>query len=666
MIAPHGHDDGHAREIARGLATTVRAAAGAARATPADSSLAWAAAADVAELLQLEGLAALLGACRAHAGAPPLQVANVLERLERLTLESDARGDITPFVQADRELAALAGVLQAQDWAAAVSPELERIAVQPLGELLSDLDVDDPGMLARAQVTLPVAAGLRAALDWLGAELGGPLHIAVQDAALTLSFRVMHEPGLAPAGAVLALMGGALLNEPDGRWALRVPLHAERPAFLLARQGELAVALPWTAVARLRIADEQARAMLTEPSLAPWSPLNRTTGERPMALLAQGLSRAWLHLDHIVWRVFARPEPAHAPEQVPGGRLVVRAEDGAEYWVVDAHEALTGVPALHTPPARLRTRTPAVAVAPAMPAPRPESAPIEAVALAAPRPESAPIEAVVLAAPRPESAPIEAVVLAPPRPESAPIEVVDVSAPAVPGPAATPPAAMAPPQLVVLGREHVQAVHRPQAPFRAPVVTVVSPAARAFAPPAALVAPAPQPVAPPAVRAFAAPLEFPAPAPAPLAAAPAPATLDAGDVQPLDGARRVPSPRRALVVDDSLVARIALTRVLEREGWVVEGAEHATEMWAALESEDWSAVFVDVSLPDASGRAHLRQLVARQLVARVRFELVALTRDGSEDHLVAGTGITRVLRKPFVSAAVEALVRDLPGIAAGQ
>ncbi len=664
MIAPHGHDDGHAREIARGLATTVRAAAGAARATPADSSLAWAAAADVAELLQLEGLAALLGACRAHAGAPPLQVANVLERLERLTLESDARGDITPFVQADRELAALAGVLQAQDWAAAVSPELERIAVQPLGELLSDLDVDDPGILARAQVTLPVAAGLRAALDWLGAELGGPLHIAVQDAVLTLSFRVVHEPGLAPAGAVLALMGGALLNEPDGRWALRVPLHAERPAFLLARQGELAVALPWTAVARLRIADEQARAVLTEPSLAPWSPLNRTTGERPMALLAQGLSRAWLHLDHIVWRVFARPEPAHAPEQVPGGRLVVRAEDGAEYWVVDAHEALTGVPALHTPPARLRTRTPAVAVAPAMPAPRPESAPIEAVVLAAPRPEPAPIEAVALAPPRPEFAPIEAVVLAPPRPESAPIEVVDVSAPAVPGPAATPPAAMAPPQLVVLGREHVRAVHRPQAPFRAPVVTVVSPAARAFAPPAALVAPAPQPVAPPAVRAFAAPLEFPAPAP--LAAAPAPATLDAGDVQPLDGARRVPSPRRALVVDDSLVARIALTRVLEREGWVVEGAEHATEMWAALESEDWSAVFVDVSLPDASGRAHLRQLVARQLVARVRFELVALTRDGSEDHLVAGTGITRVLRKPFVSGAVEELVRDLPGIAAGQ
>ena len=649
MIAPHGHDDGHAREIARGLATAVRAAAGAARATPADSSLAWAAAADVAELLQLEGLAALLGACRAHAGAPPLQVANVLERLERLTLESDARGDITPFVQADRELAALAGVLQAQDWTAAVSPELERIAVQPLGELLSDLDVDDPGMLARAQVTLPVAAGLRAALDWLGAELGGPLHITVQDAALTLSFRVMHEPGLAPAGAVLALMGGALLNEPDGRWALRVPLHAERPAFLLARQGELAVALPWTAVARLRIADEQARAMLTEPSLALWSPLNRTTGERPMALLAQGLSRAWLHLDHIVWRVFARPEPAHAPEQVPGGRLVVRAEDGAEYWVVDAHEALTGVPALHTPPARLRTRTAAMAVAPAMPAPRPESAPIEAVALPAPRPESAPIEVIALPAPRPESAPIEA---------------VDVSAPADMGPAATPPAAVAPPQLVVLGREHVRAVHRPQVPFRAPVVTVVSPAARAFAPPAALVAPAPRPVAPPAARAIAAPPELSAPAP--LAAAPAPATLDAGDVQPLDGARRVPSPRRALVVDDSLVARIALTRVLEREGWVVEGAEHATEMWAALESEDWSAVFVDVSLPDASGRAHLRQLVARQLVARVRFELVALTRDGSEDHLVAGTGITRVLRKPFVSGAVEELVRDLPGIAAGQ
>src|SRR2546430_2501191 len=161
----------------------------------------------------------------------------------------------------------------------------------------------------------------RAALDWLGADQGGPIRVTVQDAALTLGVRVAHPAGLAPAGAVLALASGSMLPKADGRWALRVPLYAERPAFLLARQGELSLALPWHAVARLRIADAAARAGMTEPSLEPWSPLERAQGERPAVLLAQGLSRAWLHLDHIVWRVFASPEPAHAPEAVPGGRL---------------------------------------------------------------------------------------------------------------------------------------------------------------------------------------------------------------------------------------------------------------------------------------------------------------------------------------------------------
>src|SRR5439155_27043557 len=173
----------------------------------------------------------------------------------------------------------------AQDWAAESEREATPVAVQSLGEVLADFAVDDAAAVAHAQLTLQVSAGLRAALDWLGADAGGRLRVTVQDAALTLAVRVTHEPGLAPAGAVLALMSGALLPEPDGRWLVRVPLQAPRPAFLLARQGELALAVPWHAVARLRIADDVARAVMTEPSLAPWSPLARERGERPAGLI---------------------------------------------------------------------------------------------------------------------------------------------------------------------------------------------------------------------------------------------------------------------------------------------------------------------------------------------------------------------------------------------
>jgi CheY-like chemotaxis protein len=453
-------------------------------------------------------------------------------------------------------------------------------AIEPLGELLADLDVDDPEALARAVVTLPVASSLRAALDWIGADLGGPLHSELGESALMLVARATHEPGLGPAGAILALTGGALLPAPDGRWALRVPLHVSRPAFLLARQGALALAIPWHAVARLTIVDDAARSVMTEPSLSPWSPLARAEGERPAALLALGLARAWLHLDHIVWRVFARPEPVEATDNVPGGRQVVRDDGGEGYRVVEVDEALRGVPPLHTPP----------------PQPRPHATP--SVVEPLPRAEAP-------AAPAPRAAPgAEAPVLDPTFRLGALLSGPPPVAEAAPTSGGSQAPARAP---LVLGPESV----RPLGRAASARTTTPQPSARGPAPEASI----------------------------PAAAAPA--------------------VRRALVVDDSLIARMELGRVLEREGWTVEWVESAAEMWGALGEGDWSAVFVDVFLPDAAGRAHLRQLVARQGLSHVRAELVALTRDSSEELLVRGTGITRVLRKPFVAGAVDKVVREI-------
>jgi CheY-like chemotaxis protein len=179
--------------------------------------------------------------------------------------------------------------------------------------------------------------------------------------------------------------------------------------------------------------------------------------------------------------------------------------------------------------------------------------------------------------------------------------------------------------------------------------------------PAPVLVPAPQPAAVPAPP-LAAPRREPIAREVPPAA---PMVLDASAAQPLRAAPVARAERRALIVDDSLVARMALARVLELDGWVVEGAETASQMWDLLLEAEWTVVFVDVSLPDASGRAHLRSLVARQLVTARRFELVALTRDGAERRLADDAGITRTLQKPFAAGAIELLLRDLPGPAAG-
>lgn len=592
MIAPSrpGHDD--AREIARGLATAIRSAVKRARAGDADTrAIAWSAASDVAELLDLPGLGALLSACEPHLDAPPRMVTHALERLSRLAQETYSRGDLLSFTAADRELEALAGSIDSQEWSAPATADEAPQAVLPLSELLADFAIDDPEAISRAQVTMPVAAGLRAALDWLGADMGGSLRATMHEVALSLAVRAVHEPGLAPAGAVLALTGGALLPEPDGRWSLRVPLYSERPAYLLVRQGEISLALPWHAVARLRIADDTARAVMTEPSLRPWSPLVRTEGERPAALLALGLRRAWVHFDHVVWRVFATPEPAQPSDRVPGGRQVVRTDEGEEFWVVEVGEALRGVPPLHTPRPQPRPRQSVVGI-PAEPAPAPARA-VVAPEAAAPASRVAPSE------------PWHGFSDAPPGSDDVeePAQfVVETDAPRM------------------LRPEDVRPIGAAMPVWESDVRT--DEPAHESAPPA--------------------------PEPAPIAAA-------VHAEAPTKSARKL-----ALVVDDSLVARLSLGRVLEREGWMVEWVEHATGMWNALHTAAWGVVFVDVSLPDASGRDHLHALVTHQRAAKRPFQIVALTRDAREDSLASDTGITRNLRKPFTQSSLEELVRELP------
>jgi len=257
---------------------------------------------------------------------------------------------------------------------------------------------------------------------------------------------------------------------------------------------------------------------------------------------------------------------------------------------------------------------------------------------------------------RPDPAPGAAAPMVPPLPPAPPPAGGRAAAPAV-EPAPEPePAPHSPPEpdLPVLTPDHVRALARPEPSAPAPP----PPMAAAPVPPrAAARVPTPQAVLEPAPAAFELDLRD--------ALAGVIGERGAPEAPPAAAEPRAPQGRRALIVDDSLVARLVLASVLERGGWWVESVERAEEMWAALGEGGWSVVFVDVSLPDASGSAHLRALVARQLAARHRFEVVALTRDRAEQRVVDEAGITRALRKPFAPGAVEGLIRELPAPAAG-
>ena len=190
-----------------------------------------------------------------------------------------------------------------------------------------------------------------------------------------------------------------------------------------------------------------------------------------------------------------------------------------------------------------------------------------------------------------------------------------------------------------------------------------------------VVDPAPEPVQPrveqeeasPAAPASPAVSEA-APTPAPDVVVPAPPAtlLDAEAVSPLPmpGAvviQEVPSPVEdrltpgaALVVEDSIIGRMFLARLLERRGYEVETVTMASQLDDALARGPWSLVLVDVDLPDSGEARHLRSVVEAAAANRV-----ALVRDADDEALALAHGIHLHLRKPFEADALDELLAIL-------
>jgi CheY-like chemotaxis protein len=577
---------------------------------------------DVAQVMGLDGLDEVLAELqRVHGTARPADVEHVVSRLVRLSERAAAEESAAAFHDADRELAALARALRETEWSGAGGAT---VAVYPASVALADLPLQASPDLDRARLAAPVASALRAALEWIGADEALLVQAAVHDSALTLTCPVAREGGLGPAGAVLAACEGSLGPEADGRWTLRVPLHVERPSFLLLRVGHVPVALPWHSVARLRMLSPAAWSELGEPVLDPPTPLQPSTEERPGALVALGLQRAWFVADRVVWRIAANADIAHERGPLGASASVIGVENGERYWVLEPAWLLRGVPPVSVAPPSLRPR----------PAPAPQPAPAVTAPVAEPVVEEASGESLADAVARA----IEAL-----RPERALSESRRMARPVLATGAPPPslemprPAAVAPPALHEEPRPAPASREMPRpAPAETPAIvhaqlTVLRPedVVPHHAPPGA---PASRPASLPPVA---------APHPSPLPSGSRPAVVTA---------------RRALVADDSLVARIFLARLLERRGYVVETVGDGETMWEELRRGPWSLVCADVTMPDWHGRAHLERLLDFRAACRAPFRLIALTRDAAEEREAAEAGAALYLRKPFDPRALDDLL----------
>jgi len=140
------------------------------------------------------------------------------------------------------------------------------------------------------------------------------------------------------------------------------------------------------------------------------------------------------------------------------------------------------------------------------------------------------------------------------------------------------------------------------------------------------------------------------PSPEPVQPEPIPAD-NPPEAEPPPKARAVV---RALVADDSMMARVFLGRLLAQRGIVVEEAEDGAAARALLDRGGFDFVFLDAEMPGA-GALEILKGAGAAVVARA----CVLVKDDEERRTAEAFGGLPILYKPFAEDEVRSVVDTL-------
>ncbi len=137
-------------------------------------------------------------------------------------------------------------------------------------------------------------------------------------------------------------------------------------------------------------------------------------------------------------------------------------------------------------------------------------------------------------------------------------------------------------------------------------------------------------------------------------AAPAPARAETGPAA-------LPEGTRVLVVEDEVLIRIALLRLLESLGVAAEAAPHAAAALQALEGNSYQVILCDLKMPGLDGKQLYRETLARWPELAQRFVFCTGDTLNPETVAFAEEHHLRLLAKPFLREDVRRVLSEVVG-----
>jgi CheY-like chemotaxis protein len=114
--------------------------------------------------------------------------------------------------------------------------------------------------------------------------------------------------------------------------------------------------------------------------------------------------------------------------------------------------------------------------------------------------------------------------------------------------------------------------------------------------------------------------------------------------------------KRLLIVEDHAATRISLMRMMERRGYVVQGAGSLAQARELAATETFDLVLSDLGLPDGSGHELMMELGERTGIPGIALSGFGMETDVSESKLA---GFVAHLTKPVTAQALDAAMERI-------